>query len=321
MPIGQYILSRFANGLTHDAAAALAVAHGGTLAAITSAAEEQLVKGLVDSDPQLWYFHAASNSWFGPWIGLTQPPGSSEPAGGWVWDTGETLTYTDWQPTQPDNFGNSENVAFFWRFNGIEGWGDGGSDPNPLDFSIVPSAAIEVSGRVHLLAGTAGHDLIWGGAVANVINGLAGNDNLSGNGGDDRISGGKGADSLDGGTGNDSLIGGAGADLLTGGIGADTFIYASAAESAILHAGMDHITDFRTVEGDKIDLHAIGLAAGGSTDPLHFIAGAFTGINQVRLVVVGHDTWVEANLTGDTTPDFRIIVDGVTGLIPTDFIL
>jgi Lectin C-type domain len=40
------------------------------------------------------------------WIGLSQPPGSQEPAGGWAWVTGEVFGFSNWQPGEPNNLGN-----------------------------------------------------------------------------------------------------------------------------------------------------------------------------------------------------------------------
>ena len=58
-----------------------------------------------DADEQQWVFAT-----FSPlagahrmWIGLYQPPGSVEPAGGWVWMSGDPSTYRNWDPIEPDN--------------------------------------------------------------------------------------------------------------------------------------------------------------------------------------------------------------------------
>jgi hypothetical protein len=38
-------------------------------------------------------------------IGLIQPPGSSEPAGGWKWMSGEPFTFSHWGRGEPSNGG------------------------------------------------------------------------------------------------------------------------------------------------------------------------------------------------------------------------
>ena len=85
----------------HDAQAA-AEAAGGHLATPTSAAENAFIFSLVDS-AEFWV-EFPSNGWaLGPWLGGLQPPGSPEPAGGWLWVTGEAWSYTNWHAGQPNN--------------------------------------------------------------------------------------------------------------------------------------------------------------------------------------------------------------------------
>ncbi len=56
-------------------------------------------------------------SWF--WIGFTDQ--ASE--GDWLWTTGEPVTYTNWNPGEPNNEGGSENWAgMVWPQN--PGWND-----------------------------------------------------------------------------------------------------------------------------------------------------------------------------------------------------
>jgi len=71
---------------------------------------------------------------------------------------------------------------------------------------IGPSTVIENA------TGGPGLETIIGNAVANMLQGLGGNDKLQGNGGDDKLYGGDGGDKLYGGAGHDTLNGGGGAD-------------------------------------------------------------------------------------------------------------
>lgn len=124
------------------------------------------------------------------------------------------------------------------------------------------------------LAGRGGADLILGGTQSDRILGGAGRDRLSGEagmdtilgqgGGDridggaqaDRLLGGAGNDRIDGGTGRDLLNGQAGNDILTGGRGADVFVFSS---------GQDVITDFRSRQGDSLQLDASALGIDAAT--------------------------------------------------------
>lgn len=321
MPIGQYIISRVDGGLTHEQAATLASAHGGTLAVVTSAEENSLILGFLAQDQLLWGGEPRDNARNGPWIGLTQAAGSAEPGGGWGWATGETYSYTAWHAGQPDNFIN-DSYAIYWDDNGSIGWADHVNDPIGAGYGPVISAAIEVTSSVAALNGTAGHDFIWGGAIGNVIKGLTGNDILEGNGGRDRLLGGNGADELDGGAGNDTLTGGNGGDTLTGGIGADRFVFLTSAESRLALAARDHITDFDPSLGDRIVLSAFDAVPGGAHDPLTFMGNhVFTGTGQIRATIHGSETWIDVNLSGDNVPEMRIVLDSAMVLDQTAFIL
>ncbi len=108
------------------------------------------------------------------------------------------------------------------------------------------------------ISGFDGDDVLSGGAGNDILNGGVGDDTLNGNDGDDVLNGGNGDDTLNGNDGDDVLNGGAGNDTLTGGAGNDVFI---------MQAGMeqDVITDFAALgaggaDADKIDVSAFGVA-------------------------------------------------------------
>ncbi|MGF1489227.1 MAG: calcium-binding protein [Prochloraceae cyanobacterium] len=145
---------------------------------------------------------------------------------------------------------------------------------------------LDGDGGQDTLNGGFGDDLLFGGLDADLLIGGAGNDELNGNNGNDRLFGDTGNDILVGGTGNDLLIGGAGndrlfggefysfvilpfppvspppsneVDILTGGSGADTFVLstfgpADAPVQPYLGPGFAIISDFNSLEGDKIEL-------------------------------------------------------------------
>lgn len=145
---------------------------------------------------------------------------------------------------------------------------------------------------------------------------------ITGNGGANTLNGGGEADTLNGGGGNDSLIGGAGADVLTGGAGNDRFVYQSAADSGVLAAARDRITDFSRGQ-DQIDLSAIdaNTTAGGNQAFIFIGTGAFTGAGQIRYYYDANlaQTIVEGTTT-NANATFSIALDGNLALTLGDFI-
>jgi hypothetical protein len=111
-----------------------AVAVGGHLAAITSAAENAHVERLI---PQTVPGYG-ENYIFGPTIGLFQSPGAPEPDGGWSWVTGEALGFTDWFPTEPNNFPNGENWVRLRFQGGTLAWNDVFESMTPADLCCNP---------------------------------------------------------------------------------------------------------------------------------------------------------------------------------------
>jgi hypothetical protein len=112
---------------TWDAANADALATGGDLAAITSAEENAAVFALVDQS-QYW------NGGSGPWIGGWQPSGSDEPAGGWLWTTGDRFTYSNWAPGEPNNSGDENRIQFFSTAGRAATWNDASSSALPVAY-------------------------------------------------------------------------------------------------------------------------------------------------------------------------------------------
>jgi hypothetical protein len=86
---------------TWPSAEATAVSRGGHLTSIHSAAENNFILNM----------QGFGTSSFWSWTGLYQPPGSQEPAGGWVWSDGTTVNFTNWASGEPNNFGGHEDVA------------------------------------------------------------------------------------------------------------------------------------------------------------------------------------------------------------------
>jgi hypothetical protein len=117
-------------GITWTLANELAQAEGGYLATITSAEENAFVFSLVANDPQYWNFCC---NYSGAALGGLQQEGAPEPAGGWYWVTGESWTYSNWYPGQPNNRPEAEIPEERLHFFGPDGqW----NDLAKLDFNL-----------------------------------------------------------------------------------------------------------------------------------------------------------------------------------------
>ncbi|GAB3661215.1 calcium-binding protein [Ramlibacter alkalitolerans] len=151
---------------------------------------------------------------------------------------------------------------------------------------------------------------------------------LTGNAGDNRLAAGAGNDTLQGGGGNDVLDGGSGADRMTGGSGADRFQMALASDMGRSRGSCDVITDFRSFEGDRIDLSGIdGNTALAGLQPLAFIgtagfsAGDATGQLRWEYDTRAGVAMVYGSTDADATPEFAIELVGVTAVAAADFIV
>jgi serralysin len=122
---------------------------------------------------------------------------------------------------------------------------------------------------------------------------------------------------LTGNADNNTLNGGAGADTLTGGAGADTFVFGSVNEIG-MGTSRDMITDFNSLQGDKIDLTQFDanlLNAG--FNGFSFIGAAdFTGAGQLRFV----DHMLSGNVSGNAGADFEIQLVGVNSFSANDLV-
>lgn len=186
-------------------------------------------------------------------------------------------------------------------------------------------------------------------AVAKTPITLPGTDNadtLNGSFGNDSIDGGKGADVLTGGAGNDTLDGGSkGQDTLTGGTGADTFKFSEAGFIATTApTRQDTVTDFKTADGDKIDLATIDANTTPAPTPaltgaalaafnaavngdqafsatiLNGAATPFTAAGQLRFDATTNT--LQGNTDADfATVEFSVVLTGVSAVIAADFVL
>lgn len=132
-----------------DDALALSNAAGGHLVTLASPAENSFVFNLISEDDRFWLQTNSGtrlSESVGPHIGLFQPPGSREPAGGWRWVTDEPLNYTNWMPNNLDNYADREHRATYYNNEPYRA-GAGKTPPSPQwnDIDInVRSIIIEI---------------------------------------------------------------------------------------------------------------------------------------------------------------------------------
>ncbi|EGD59423.1 rhizobiocin/RTX toxin and hemolysin-type calcium binding protein [Novosphingobium nitrogenifigens DSM 19370] len=208
--------------------------------------------------------------------------------------------------------------------------------PNDLfqSFPFAQGASYVMPGVVIApIVGTAGPDVLFGTGGADIIRGYDGADILRGGNGADQLFGGNGADTLYGGWGNDRLYGGSGNDVLyggenkdtmTGGPGADTFAFRPGDFGGATATKADVITDFSRAQGDRIDLSAIDANPARAGDQAFSFIGAsgFTHhAGELRYGVSNGNAVVYGDMNGDGIADFAIMVDHLTRLIASDFIL
>ena len=109
-------------------AEAEAVAAGGHLVTFNDPTENLIIYVLFDPYLPLGPVDA------GAWIGLYQPPGSTEPDGGWQWISGEPVTYTNWFTGEPSNDEGVENYAHFGFFVTMLEWNDWSHERSDWDY-------------------------------------------------------------------------------------------------------------------------------------------------------------------------------------------
>ncbi|MCU9837170.1 hypothetical protein OEZ49_05285 [Ruegeria sp. WL0004] len=89
----------------------LARALGGYPVAIGSQAENDFVFELSLKEEGHWVVY--DTAFEGPMIGFVQQEGAPEPGGGWIWQNGEAVDYTNWASDAPDNWRGNQHLANF----------------------------------------------------------------------------------------------------------------------------------------------------------------------------------------------------------------
>jgi Ca2+-binding RTX toxin-like protein len=141
-------------------------------------------------------------------------------------------------------------------------------------------------------------------------------------------------DTLIGNFADNTLTGRRGTDVLIGGDGADTFAFGfrpwpSKPADDGMGAAADTVEDFNALQGDKIDLTAVGLKLAGSPPKIvdwticTFIGESdFTGLEgEVRYEHIGTNTWISCDRDGNASADFQIKCAGTINFTANDFLL
>lgn len=162
-------------------------------------------------------------------------------------------------------------------------YGAGPPDFTNLQVFLAGADVLTGAGLNDVLEGFAGADTLSGGGGLDIMNGNLGDDTLNGGDGADVVRGGKDNDIVIGGAGNDFISGDRGSDTLTGGAGADIF-------HTFGGAGLDRVTDFSRVEGDRVFVTGTYTVSQVGADVVIDLTGG------TQMVLVGIQ---QASLTGD----------------------
>lgn len=163
-----------------------------------------------------------------------------------------------------------------------------------------------------ILIGNAGNNAIGGGWNGDLLQGGDGADQLWGAGGTSghrlQVDGGSqfdGDDTLEGGEGADTLVGSVGSDRLVGGKAADWFVFI-AADVSIYNAGCIDVIEGLEAK-DWIDLSGVDANAALAGDQAFVVvSGPGPAAGQVRIWFDGVDTWFEMNVDADA--DFEAVI-------------
>jgi serralysin len=171
--------------------------------------------------------------------------------------------------------------------------------PPPVAAIVTPPAVIETSKTVISTKQTSNNDQLTGTNKHDKLSGLAG---------------------------DDTLIGGLGADVLTGGSGSDVFQFNDIKETGKTAKTRDTITDFKTSDGDKIDLSGIDANTNRTGDqPFtnldvgNKFSGKFASTGSLFFETSTQILW--RNVDTKAGADFSIKLSGVKTLTLDDFIL
>ncbi|MFM7264388.1 MAG: M10 family metallopeptidase C-terminal domain-containing protein [Cyanobium sp.] len=214
--------------------------------------------------------------------------------------------------------------------------------PLPLSFTVSQFENVIGSSFADTIAGNAGANTLQGGAGIDTVTYAGATaavrvslattlaQNTLGDGVDtlssfENLTGSRFNDTLTGDSGKNVISGGLGADVLTGGLGADVFGYTVVQESGL--AAPDRITDFRSLQNDRIDLSKIDANVFLPGDQAFNWRGLLPNLNPPLALAVGElgyntiggNSFVYGRTSA--TADFKLQLDGVTSLNASHFVL
>lgn len=183
--------------------------------------------------------------------------------------------------------------------------------------SLKLGKAVSASGTTTLrglekIVGTNKSDILEGDAQANELSGMGGGDELRGLGGNDTLRGGLGADRLNGGFGKDTVFAGVDKNV-------DIIIFKNKADSAV---GANHDRVFQFDRGeDKLGFRLFDADTGKSGVQSFGFSGTSAKAHSIWTKTAGADILVRADVTGDKTADFEVLLSGIKALGQGDFLL
>ncbi|MFM6833551.1 MAG: lectin-like protein, partial [Dolichospermum sp.] len=215
-----YLLS---NAGTWTQAQAQAVTLGGNLVTVNDAAENQFLVNTFGSTERLW-------------IGLTD----EVTEGTFKWANGEAVTYTNWSPGQPDNFGGVQDYAYI-NFQNPGKWDDAGITDNFR-------------------------------GIIEIANSNNSNDTIIGSTGDDTINGGLGSDRVDYSSLTEAITLLAGGIVNKGSFGTDTIVDVETVIGATGQSNtIDASTGIATTTSLNVNLATNNLIINGLPAPINSI--------------------------------------------------
>lgn len=194
---------------------------------------------------------------------------------------------------------------------------DGGTGTDRVTVSGSTAATINLSLTTAQNTGF-GSDRIQN--VENVIGG-SGADTFTGSNGHNLIEGRAGNDTIYGGLGKDTLVGGEGKDLIYGGNDTvrDAFSFRTLAEVGKASKA-DQVFNFDNGV-DDLDFAKIDAKSGTSANDTFVFGGTKATAYGIWTSKSGSDLIVNADVTGDKTADFQVVLKGVSSISVTDLIL
>lgn len=129
-----------------------------------------------------------------------------------------------------------------------------------------------------------------------------------------------GNDTITGTSRDDSLAGWNGMDKLTGGSGSDQFVWHSLSETGLAKKA-DIVTDFKSSEGDKINLSEIDSNTSLQGDQAFVFISDITKATNYNGIVWFSNGYLNISNNADSKAEYQIALTGVTQLQVSDLIL